>query len=239
MDLHAMKDAPGVVAIDAINTMYPSRCRLVSAAQGSAPIPLCLQEGSTFYAVVLSGRVRVTMWDDPTRNDADLLELGPDAYVSAGDMATAKPLLDSTVFVVERLGYRGQRQSGRIEKTGRLSYIDGCSDSMIVYPARKGEPSLNHLHFPKGIVQTQHLHPSIRMGLVLRGNGVAWGPGWEKPLSTGSMFMLDAHEIHSFKTPDESMDVVAFHPDGDWGPTDDAHQMLSRTYIDHGKVPRR
>ena len=27
------------------------------------------------------------------------------------------------------------------------------------------------------------------------------------------------------------MDVVAFHPDSDWGPTDAAHPMLNRTYV--------
>lgn len=239
MKIAKVERVPGVVPIDSLDTMYPSRSRSIAARAGDSPFSLALNEASTFYAVVLTGRVRVVVHDDPPARADDELVLGAGAYVSAGALATAVPLADSLLWIVERLGYRGQRQSGRIEKMGRLSYIDGCSDSMLVYPARKGEPSLNHLHFPKGIVQTQHLHPSIRMGCVLRGRGVAWGPGWEQPLEQGALFMLDAHEIHSFKTPDESMDVVAFHPDGDIGPTDDAHAMLSRTYIDHGKVPRR
>jgi hypothetical protein len=27
------------------------------------------------------------------------------------------------------------------------------------------------------------------------------------------------------------MDVIAFHPDSDWGPTDGIHPMLNRTFI--------
>jgi hypothetical protein len=27
------------------------------------------------------------------------------------------------------------------------------------------------------------------------------------------------------------MDVIAFHPDSDWGPTDEKHPMLNRTYL--------
>jgi hypothetical protein len=27
------------------------------------------------------------------------------------------------------------------------------------------------------------------------------------------------------------MRVIAYHPDGDWGPTDENHTMLNRTYI--------
>jgi hypothetical protein len=28
-----------------------------------------------------------------------------------------------------------------------------------------------------------------------------------------------------------SLDVIAFHPDSDWGPTDGTHPMLNRTYL--------
>lgn len=137
---------------------------------------------------------------------------------------------------------------GRIETKGRLSYIDGCSDSMLVQPARLGDPVLNFLHFPKGIVQTQHTHPTIRMGVVARGSGRAWQrtdqshAGWTVPLEQGTVFMLDEQELHSFRTdePDpfntgnlvaETMDIVAYHPDSDWGPQDTNHPMLNRTYI--------
>ena len=55
---------------------------------------------------------------------------------------------------------------------GRLPYIDGCSDSLLVSPVLRGDPCLNHLHFPGGIKQTKHTHPSGRAGLVIGGKGV-------------------------------------------------------------------
>jgi len=150
--------------------------------------------------------------------------------VAAGDLAV----------LITRFGYRGQYAAGRIEERGRLSYIDGCSDSMLYYPPRLGDPVLNHLHFPPGIVQSQHTHPSIRLGIVARGKGHAFGPKvlgegdtWTEELSHGCVFLLHPQEMHSFRTDTarESMDVIAYHPDSDWGPTDQAHPMLNRTFI--------
>ena len=60
---------------------------------------------------------------------------------------------------------------GPLEENGRLAYIDGCTDSLLLSPAIKGAPCLNHLHFPPSILQTQHTHPSGRSGIVVRGRG--------------------------------------------------------------------
>ena len=91
---------------------------------------------------------------------------------------------------------------------------------------------LNLLHFPPNTDQTRHAHPSIRLGVVSRGRGTAHGPTWEQPLMRGDVFLLDAHEVHAFRTePQSGMDVIAFHPDSDWGPTDQAHPMKNRTYL--------
>jgi quercetin dioxygenase-like cupin family protein len=133
--------------------------------------------------------------------------------------------------VIRRVGFRGLFSAGMIEEKGRLSYIDGCSDTMLVSPPRLGDPVFNHLHFPAKIDQSQHAHPSIRLGVVARGQGLARGPGWEKPLEKGAVFLLEAHEQHAFRTGESTMDVVAFHPDSDWGPTDAVHPMRNRTYL--------
>ena len=37
------------------------------------------------------------------------------------------------LFVVARLGFIGQHVIGKTESVGRLSYIDGCSDSLLIY----------------------------------------------------------------------------------------------------------
>lgn len=139
-----------------------------------------------------------------------------------------------------RIGYKGQNCiGGPLEEQGRLSYIDGCSDSLLVYPPRQGDPSLSALYFPPGIDQTYHSHPSIRLGVVVQGRGYASVMQDNKPhehaLQTGDLFCIEEKEIHRFKTIDQSMIVVPFHPDGDWGPTDHNHSMINRTYITNKK----
>ena len=139
------------------------------------------------------------------------------------------------VFFI-RLGYKGQNViGGPLEKSGRLCYIDGCSDSLLIYPPRQGDPSLNALFFPSGIDQTFHIHPSIRFGVVVDGEGFSNvkinGIEEEVPLRTGDMICIEEREIHRFRTTTSHMTVVPYHPDGDWGPTDHNHTMLNRTYI--------
>lgn len=137
-------------------------------------------------------------------------------------------------FIIVRLGYRVQNQVGWVETKGRLSYIDGCSDSLLVYPSRLGDSSLNLLYFPPGINQTFHRHPSIRLGCVVDGSGQSeYGELNNEKVSDllpGTSFCLFEQERHRFKTLLNSMTVIAFHPDGDWGPTDHNHTMLNRTY---------
>jgi hypothetical protein len=139
------------------------------------------------------------------------------------------------VFIVVRLGYKVVDQLGWVERQGRLSYIDGCSDSLLVYPSRLGDPSLNLLYFPKKIDQSFHLHPSIRIGCVIDGNGYSTFSNRdgrsESVLESGNMFCLEEQELHRFRTEDSSMTIIAWHPDGDWGPTDHNHTMINRTYL--------
>ena len=140
------------------------------------------------------------------------------------------------LFVIVRLGYLVPNTIGWVETKGRLTYIDGCSDSLLVYPARLGDASLNLLYFPPGINQTFHTHPSIRLGCVIDGSGVSSHGDHsnlrEDDLIAGTSFCLSEQEKHRFRTIDNSMTIIAFHPDGDWGPTDHNHTMLNRTYLD-------
>lgn len=143
-------------------------------------------------------------------------------------------ICESKLFLVCKLGYKCQNVIGWVEEQGRLCYIDGCTDSLLIYPPRLGDPSLNFLHFPAGITQTKHLHPSIRIGCVISGQGSSdiWtGEKQETiPLVAGQNFCLEENEQHRFKTTDLSMSIIAWHPDGNWGPTDHDHPMLNRTY---------
>jgi mannose-6-phosphate isomerase-like protein (cupin superfamily) len=139
----------------------------------------------------------------------------------------------STAVFIERLGFLGQNTlGGPIEESGRLCYIDGCSDSLLVYPPRCGDPSLNMLYFPEGIDQSFHIHPSVRLGIVVSGTGKSTLRDKTIDLEVGDMFCIEEREYHRFKTElGQTLTVIAFHPDGDWGPTDQNHTMLNRTYI--------
>jgi hypothetical protein len=146
-------------------------------------------------------------------------------------------------LIVQAPNYKGMRSfGGPIEREGRLKYIDGCTDSLLVPPVKLGDPCLNHLHFPPDISQTMHTHPSVRIGMVFKGNGECVTPWGNIPLVEGMAFIIHPenstlHEgklvgSHCFRTGDNSMDVIAYHPDSDFGPTDEEHPMLNRTMVE-------
>lgn len=140
---------------------------------------------------------------------------------------------DGEGLIITRLGYRGLFQlGGPIEQYGRLKYIDGCSDSLLVCPPVIGEPCLNHLHLPAGTNQTQHTHPSSRIGIIMRGQGRCITPNATYDLHGGMGWFIPTGCEHSFHTFDESLDVIAWHPDSDFGPQHDNHPMINRTYVD-------
>jgi hypothetical protein len=137
---------------------------------------------------------------------------------------------------------------GVVEKTGRLKYIDGCTDSLLIPPVKKGNPCLNHLHFPKNTTQTPHTHPTHRIGIVIRGVGECVTPFGNLPLDEGCVFVIkeyDGKEVavgidgityeagtHKFDTTFSNLDVIAFHPDSDFGPEDEFHPMINRTIVE-------
>ena len=127
---------------------------------------------------------------------------------------------------------------GPVEWEGRLKYIDGCTDSLLIPPPKLGDPCLNLLYFPPGIDQTRHTHPSDRIGIVMSGRGRChyWDDGQTEQtidLTAGMIWRIHAEGHHKFSTPyGEDMRVLAFHPDSDFGPTDEFHPMLNRTIVD-------
>lgn len=144
--------------------------------------------------------------------------------------------------------FKAVNHIGTVEKEGRLKYIDGCTDSLLIPPVKLGDPCFNHLHFPENIDQTSHTHPSHRIGIVAKGNGLCKTPFGNIELKEGMIFIIkewngksfstgiDGNEYpdgtHSFQTFDEGMDVIAFHPDSDFGATDVDHPMINRTIVD-------
>lgn len=121
---------------------------------------------------------------------------------------------------------------GVLEKgEGRLKYIDGCTDSLLISPVKRGMPCLNHLHFPKNVKQTFHTHPSYRAGIVAYGKGYAETKNGIYQIMAGDSWYIPKDELHRFITEDVTMGVIAYHPDSDFGPVDENHPMINRTII--------
>jgi quercetin dioxygenase-like cupin family protein len=211
-------------SLDYTDTMYPSHAALYNAGvdQGLT----YTSEYSTIYGYVFSGKVMLP----------NGMQANEGQYFCFWSWGCSEIAYTGKVVLITRIGFRGQNTvGGPLEKSGRLCYIDGCSDSLLIYPPRQGDPSLNALYFPPGVNQSFHIHPSLRLGTVVSGSGTACiqSPEGEKeiPLTPGTVFCIEERELHRFKTGNDSMVVVAFHPDGDWGPTDHNHSMINRTYI--------
>jgi quercetin dioxygenase-like cupin family protein len=156
-------------------------------------------------------------------------------FSSPGPFSVVGTSEDCFGILIIRRGYHGVLHlGGPVEAKGRLRYIDGCTDSLLVPPQRRGEPCLNLLQFPPGIDQTSHTHPSARIGMVISGHGrCVHTEGETVDLVPGMVFCIHTDGVHKFQTPyGDEMRVVAYHPDSDFGPTDDDHPMLNRTIVE-------
>lgn len=133
---------------------------------------------------------------------------------------------------------------GEVPDRGALRYIDGAWNSLLYGPQKLGAPCLNMLHIPCEINQTAHTHPSERIGIVLSGRVKV--KQWEDPadepivstLDAGDVWTLDADTLHSFHTTKADIEkfgevrILAFHPDSDFGATDEVAPMINRTIVD-------
>ena len=147
------------LVLDASDSMYPTV--LSTHAKGETEYT---DIASTYYGIVLSGEVELARSNMPSSS------LCEGMYFSATGPFKLKGTAE--VVLIRRIGYRGLfTVGGPVEKQGRLVYIDNCSTSILIPPARMGEPVFNLLVFPPNIEQTMHIHPTIRMGVVLSGSG--------------------------------------------------------------------
>jgi hypothetical protein len=215
--------------LDLSHDIYPGKITNVQTDKDGQIKQLSVS--STFYGYVFKGNIQAV---NLTASTGQYFCFTATPESNSLDITVFK---ETNFFMIERIGFKGQNQvGGPLEETGRLVYIDGCSDSLIIYPPRLGDPSLNYLFFPEKIEQTFHIHPSYRLGVVIDGEGQSdyFENSTEEKhlqLKKGVVFYLPKMQKHRFKTFDKTLKIVAFHPDGDWGPTDHNHTMLNRTYI--------
>ena len=192
-------------------------------------------EGDTFFIFNHSGETVI-------KTDEGEFTLQPEMYASVPNKVE---VIGGNGIVIQSIKYNGFFHiGGKLERKGRLKYIDGCTDSLLIPPVKKGDPCFNLLYFPKNISQTQHTHPDIRVGMIVSGKGKCITPWGKIDLIPGQVFVI--HEegkkiqhdgiyalsgTHSFETKDSEMRVVAFHPTSDYGPVDEEHPMINRTIV--------
>lgn len=186
------------------------------------------EDGSTYFGFVYSGECLIS-----SRQGEFTLAAG--MFFSVPDGAT---ITGGKGILIEKECCRGSFMlGGPVEPWGRLKYIDGCTDSLLIPPVKKGEPCLNALYFPQGVNQTMHTHPSVRIGIVSKGKGVCRFNNGEQVLEPGMIFVIPALGEHAFSTDDDELIVIAYHPDSDCGPEDEDHPMINRTIV-NGKSAR-
>jgi len=211
--------------INKLDTMYPSLAQYLDVNELGDMGYCFTKEICNTYGYVMEGEAEING-----------KIISQEQYFSYWSLEPQKITYTGKLVVFTRVGYKGQNCiGGPIEERGRLTYIDGCSDSLLIYPPRFGDPSLNQLYFPNNITQSFHTHPSIRLGVVAKGAGFATLKNgedeYEITLATGDMFCLEESELHRFRTTAREMTIIIYHPDGDWGPTDHDHVMKNRTYV--------
>ena len=142
---------------------------------------------------------------------------------------------DSYQFCVwVQKGYDSPMRLGLLENEGRLKYIDGCKDSVLLNPTKMGDPCLNALFMPEGVNQTSHTHPSLRSGFIIDGGAICEAENGTFNLESGQIFYLEQDAKHKFRSDLSDfvrMRLIAFHPDSDFGATDETHPMLNRTIV--------
>src|SRR5690606_8312633 len=135
------------LTFDASETMYPSRLRC--CGYGEFRFDDLTRQ---YYGFVLSGRVDIQRESLETR-------AAEFTYFSLNGPFEVN--VQGQLVVIERFGYRGLNEiGGPVELEGRLSYIDNCRSTVLVSPARRGDPVFNYLQFPADVLQSMHFHPT-------------------------------------------------------------------------------
>ena len=121
---------------------------------------------------------------------------------------------------------------------GNLSYMDGGTNTTAVNPGRLGLPVINYVHFPAGMSQTLHTHPSQRIGLILSGKGeIELDNGVMFPIKAGDCWVMDRNVLHNFMcNKGEDVTLFVFSPDSGTGPTDEINPLKVRTYVGQTRV---
>lgn len=186
--------------------------------------PVSLREDASHFITVLDGEMTATSGSlKSTLSDFCYAALPGGATIDG----------DGNALIVSSINYNAMPLlGGPLETDGRLLYVDGCTNSLLLAPPVMGEPCLNFLNLPSGTHQTPHTHPSLRVGMVVSGNGRCGTKGDPLIFEKGSVFIIPPDALHSFQTDDDNIRIILFHPDSVVGPTHTDQTMLNNTFID-------
>ena len=180
------------------------------------------------FGYVFSGAIEI-------KTEGELVVVPKGFWFSTKSGFTALKMTEDFRFCVwQKEDYVGALTLGKVEDEGRLKYIDGAFDSILHSPIKFGMPCLNALFMPKQVHQTMHTHPSLRSGFIIKGGATCVTPEGHHLLETGQIFILVADAEHKFRSDlaeNTEMKLVAYHPDSDFGPTDELHPMINRTIV--------
>jgi len=209
-------------ALGAAPVVHPEQDPFNTVVRAWKAAPVALPDGGTHMGFVAEGVATLDC-------ASGVFDLRAGMYFSAPGPATVR---GGCGVAIERPGWHGVfLLGGPIEGQGRLRYVDGCTDSLLIPPVIHGDPCLNYLHIPPGTRQSSHTHPSLRVGVIMAGHGRCVTPGGVIPLTSGTVFVLDAETEHCFHTDEAALVVIAYHPDSDCGPTHVYHPMMNRTFV--------
>ena len=165
------------------------------AIRGFAGDEMDLPSGQTHYGLLSEG------WLEAECMGVDL-RIPEGFYFSIPGPSCLRMRSDCEGIVVSKPDHDGFLTMGRIEFQGRLKYINGCNDSLLIPPIKMGDPCLNLLFFPPSTDQTMHTHPSDRIGLILSGRGECVSEDERgtvvTPLVPGMMFCIHTGGRTSF-----------------------------------------
>lgn len=149
---------------------------------------------------------------------------------------------NGTATVIEYLGLHLLESRFYVQNKldmGNLSYMDGGTNTTAVNPGRLGDPVINYVHFPAGMQQTLHTHPSHRVGMILKGRGLVELDDSEFSLEPGDVFFMQRNVLHNFMCPyNEDVVLFVFAPDSGTGPTDEVNPLKIRTYVGQQRYAR-
>ena len=124
-----------------------------------------------------------------------------------------------SLLVVASVVLLGARTSAA--QTSGTYRLEGGSYTIVVEAA----PGVLRVTEPNRVSEYRQVSPGVYQAYSEKTGGtfaLRPGMGWRIPTGT----------LHSFFTRGEALDVLAWHPDSDFGPTHDHHPMVNRTMVD-------